>query len=573
MIFNVVTKRQLFVVFLMILLSLCLYWGINRVGSTDKQSLNTDLQSDSIRNIWRKYYFQASHDSLIDATYPFLQQAIARNDTLSVIMACAYMAQSYVFLDNPDSVAHYLSYSKPYLRSCKNSRLLMMLENVEGIYSVKFELNYPKALACFLSLYESAKKQTDVTAQVLALTNIVTVFYLMSDKYGMEYANKAYELISDLYNEPDCSLYIGPVYLSLARMYYLNDDFVNSWRFLNKTDSLVRQDTVKPLIPAVDLLRADVCNSTGRMVEAGKYYKSALENAMTDDVGLMSLIYLNYGRYFEKNGLVDQAISLYKAGLSTTDDSHNIMFKNELLRRLADLHYETENRKEFLYYSRYYQNFQDTVAFREMEQEFNALLLTFQKSEYKVAMQAKELAVVKANRNTIVAYLTVLMVLIVLLSLYLLYVRQKKMYSILMEKHQVYLQRLNRSNELNDVNKEESAKILFVKADKLVRSEQLFKKKDLTLDKLAELLETNRTYLSKAINTYSGMSFSNYINMIRINEATAIISDPSRNTLIKQLADDLGYNSVAVFSKAFQKETGMSPSRYKKEVLSKTDSF
>lgn len=87
------------------------------------------------------------------------------------------------------------------------------------------------------------------------------------------------------------------------------------------------------------------------------------------------------------------------------------------------------------------------------------------------------------------------------------------------------------------------------------------------LKRLAELLDTNRTYVSKAVNKYSGMSFSSYLNMYRINEATAVISDPSRNVLLKQLADDLGYNSVTVFSKAFQKETGLTPSRYRKEIM------
>ena len=36
--------------------------------------------------------------------------------------------------------------------------------------------------------------------------------------------------------------------------------------------------------------------------------------------------------------------------------------------------------------------------------------------------------------------------------------------------------------------------------------------------------------------------------------------------LFKQLADDIGYNSVTVFSKAFQRETGCTPSIYRKEV-------
>ena len=84
---------------------------------------------------------------------------------------------------------------------------------------------------------------------------------------------------------------------------------------------------------------------------------------------------------------------------------------------------------------------------------------------------------------------------------------------------------------------------------------------------LAEQLDTNQNYISKAINTYAGMSFNRYVDSFRIEEATRQISQSPDNILFKQLADDLGYNSVTVFSKAFLREIGCSPSIYRKEIL------
>ena len=76
---------------------------------------------------------------------------------------------------------------------------------------------------------------------------------------------------------------------------------------------------------------------------------------------------------------------------------------------------------------------------------------------------------------------------------------------------------------------------------------------------------TNRTYLSQAINEYAGMSYNSWINMYRISEATDILSDPSNSISLKQLADNLGYNSISVFHRAFLKGTGMTPSVWRKE--------
>ena len=122
-------------------------------------------------------------------------------------------------------------------------------------------------------------------------------------------------------------------------------------------------------------------------------------------------------------------------------------------------------------------------------------------------------------------------------------------------------------NGFSEVKSDADAE-LFSKAEKLMENEKIFKQKDLSIEKLSLLLETNRTYLSRAINTLSGLTFHSWVNMYRIREATDILSDPDNDVPIKCLADDLGYNSVSVFYKAFQKETGLTPSRYRKEAVS-----
>ena len=80
------------------------------------------------------------------------------------------------------------------------------------------------------------------------------------------------------------------------------------------------------------------------------------------------------------------------------------------------------------------------------------------------------------------------------------------------------------------------------------------------------MLKTNRTYLSRAINNISGKSFNDYLNTWRVIEATLIMADKTRNVPLKQLAEELGYSSISVFYRSFQKDTGVTAGKYMKEV-------
>lgn len=109
---------------------------------------------------------------------------------------------------------------------------------------------------------------------------------------------------------------------------------------------------------------------------------------------------------------------------------------------------------------------------------------------------------------------------------------------------------------------------LYLKMEQLMKA-GLFREKELTLDRMAEALGTNRTYVSNALNKVAGISFYGYIDSCRIKEATRILSDSalSEGISLKQLADDVGYNNIQTFFKAFKRETGVTPGNYKKEVL------
>jgi len=95
---------------------------------------------------------------------------------------------------------------------------------------------------------------------------------------------------------------------------------------------------------------------------------------------------------------------------------------------------------------------------------------------------------------------------------------------------------------------------------------KIYRDKNISVQTVADMLSSNGTYISKAINQCSGMSFNNYINSYRIKEIISALSDPSDGRPLKQIADEAGYGNIATMYRYFQKETGMSPVRFREHI-------
>ena len=91
---------------------------------------------------------------------------------------------------------------------------------------------------------------------------------------------------------------------------------------------------------------------------------------------------------------------------------------------------------------------------------------------------------------------------------------------------------------------------------------------DIILNTLAKELETNNNYLSKVVNHCKKLSFSNYLNLLRINYFIDLAKrDPNiRKFTIKAIANEVGFSNSESFSKAFTKHKRIKPSYFLKEL-------
>lgn len=101
---------------------------------------------------------------------------------------------------------------------------------------------------------------------------------------------------------------------------------------------------------------------------------------------------------------------------------------------------------------------------------------------------------------------------------------------------------------------------------KLMSERKIYLDPDLRLDGMARLLNTNRTYVSFIIKEDFGESFIGFVNHCRVKAACELMSDPTRDLVVTQIAEQVGFKSFSSFNLFFKRYTGTTPAKYRASV-------
>jgi len=85
---------------------------------------------------------------------------------------------------------------------------------------------------------------------------------------------------------------------------------------------------------------------------------------------------------------------------------------------------------------------------------------------------------------------------------------------------------------------------------------------DISLDSTSRNLGINRTKINEILKEELGLTFSAYINKLRLTESARLLSQNSELT-ITEIAYAVGYNNVTYFNKLFKTEYGCTPKTFK----------
>ena len=84
---------------------------------------------------------------------------------------------------------------------------------------------------------------------------------------------------------------------------------------------------------------------------------------------------------------------------------------------------------------------------------------------------------------------------------------------------------------------------------------------DLSQGAMAEMAGISRDYFSRIFKNITGMNYSKWLNMIRMEKATELLSH--NNMTLTEVAMYSGFKSIPSFNRVFHDEKGMAPGEYR----------
>lgn len=124
----------------------------------------------------------------------------------------------------------------------------------------------------------------------------------------------------------------------------------------------------------------------------------------------------------------------------------------------------------------------------------------------------------------------------------------------------------------NNLLDEDTMDELFERIRQLMETSDEIYKEDFSVNRLAELLGVKQNYVSQAINSKSGKTFTSMLADYRIKEACQRMNDIVNygHYSIEGIGKSVGYSSRPYFVQLFKKITGLTPSTYQKLARERT---
>lgn len=115
---------------------------------------------------------------------------------------------------------------------------------------------------------------------------------------------------------------------------------------------------------------------------------------------------------------------------------------------------------------------------------------------------------------------------------------------------------------------EEATDNLIHRIDATMREQMLYTRPNLTIYDVAKATNSNRTYISAAINRTYGISFSLYVTKQRVEYAKLILRDTRYTTDKAAVSDAIllsGFASEQTFYRVFKEQTGLTPLQFRQQ--------
>ena len=433
-----------------------------------------------------------------------------------------------------------------------------------------FMSNYDKSIDYFLESLKIREKIGNKKDIAQSYNNLGVIYlYLANYNKALEYFQKAWDIsegVGDVVFIMKLSNNLGIVYMKLA-------NYDKALEYFQKTLNNCIETNNKQLW-------GPCLSNIGIVYWYLEDYKKALEYYLdaikiceeTGDKWSVSNSSRNIGEVYIKLQDYNNSLLYLNKGLKIAKEINSKHLIKDCCVTFSELYYAKGSYKKAYEYQQLYSEIKDSIFSEETGKNIAEM-------EVKFETEKKEKEILQQKKVRNIYFIAFVLFVSAIITVFIEYRKKNSAYKFLVKKNIDLLNKekelknvkekvqINNTNSQNIVPDDKKEKIL-ENLEILLDCEKIYINPDLTLNKLAKHLSTNRVYLSQIINDEFGGNFSDFINEYRVKEAMLILSDPKKimKFSIEAIAQEAGFNSKSSFNFNFKKYTGITPSNFKENI-------
>ena len=429
-----------------------------------------------------------------------------------------------------------------------------------------------------LNFYENKPGKTAIDSSYLGsiLNNLGNIYLeLKQPEKALKYllgSLNSYTSVADSREMAYLMNDLGQVEISVGNFKQAGRYLHQALNYSNQADDkLIKINTLQNL--AVVNLKTNKSDSALYFARQG----IALSGEVSDKKYAVGLYHTLGLIYFDQQQF-GKAIQNFQQSIKIADEAGIIKEKDVALFDLAECYAQTGNHQKANEYLKLHIAAADSVMNSEIHRQMSEMEALYENEKKTREIEKKEAEntilqrenmiqsarLAGKNKLIITILVSLLLISLALVWLFVEYRRKDAAYKVLYQKSIEQLKTAEMKRNREGLKNGD----LFEQVEQKMQEDHLYRIKEISQEMMAELLKTNRTYLSQAILDHSGQSFRDYIKSYRIKETMELLADPKKSKVysIEAIAADAGFNSVGTFNTTFKQITGLTPSQFRHQA-------